>query len=346
MSENTTPELAEDEAVVYVVPLAKTLAIAESEQDHALTEEEVLKIRDTAPCAKIPKNKLQDFLAAQEFDDIDPFNAWFGWNKIKFEKFSAGPLPRLTFTIFAERDQVSKVRKLLQMANYEYQIMPPNQGLAADASNARSSFAPPMDSADQQKLSRHGAIFEVKSKPFDSSTATANAIEALKLISRLVDLGVLEIFSNSSYLAHANKIWKDLARDVSIEEVKTPRTVVLWQLLFFAFVQLPIRFEDEYISCGMHLLGIPDFKIRQSDARTIFGANLQEEEIVKETRKLMERLALYLLHTCTDGSFRSGNTFSLTDDAPSLRAVWQQCDVFPQGDPRFTYLGYYRFDLE
>lgn len=345
MTEDKSIEISENEALVYVVPLAKTLAIAESEQDHPLTEDQVMKIRDTAPCAKIPKNKLADFMAAQEFEDVDPFNAWYGWNKIKYEKFSAGKLPQLTYTVFAERDQVSKIRKLLQMANVEYQIMPPNQGLAADASNARSSFAPPMDASEQQKLSRHGAIFEVKTKPFDSSSAVKNSIETLKLISKLIDIGVLEVFCNSAYLSHSNKVWKDLARDVAIEEAKAPRPVVFWQLLFFAFVQLPIRFEDEFISCGLHHLGIPDFKIKQTDASTIFGTTLNEESIIRETRKLMEHLGIYLLHSCTDGSFRSGNTFSLSDNAPSLRAVWQQCDVFPQTDPRFTYLGYYRFEI-
>jgi hypothetical protein len=59
------------------------LRSAELEKGSALTEEEVIAIRDGASCITMPERVARRVIESRGYDDIDPGNAWEEWQNIR-----------------------------------------------------------------------------------------------------------------------------------------------------------------------------------------------------------------------------------------------------------------------
>jgi hypothetical protein len=63
--------------------LISQLKAAEVKKGFPLTEDEVMEIRDSAPCMAVNAQIFRISEEAQGYKDIDPENCWSEWCKIK-----------------------------------------------------------------------------------------------------------------------------------------------------------------------------------------------------------------------------------------------------------------------
>ena len=68
---------------VIVPPLVTLLAAAESAKGSALTEVEVLEIRDTPTAIMLPSSAAAAAAEARGYPDIDPQRAWVEWQAVR-----------------------------------------------------------------------------------------------------------------------------------------------------------------------------------------------------------------------------------------------------------------------
>ncbi|WP_447762936.1 hypothetical protein [Sphingopyxis panaciterrae] len=71
----------EDDPIIPVPfpPLITLLQQRETAKGSALTEVEVLDIRDAAVCMTMKRSRAEQLAASRGFPDIDPANAWEEW---------------------------------------------------------------------------------------------------------------------------------------------------------------------------------------------------------------------------------------------------------------------------
>ena len=328
-----------DNIVMFLIPLAKTLALAESKEGRPLTEDEVLKIRDNAPCISLSREKAAKFEQDRNYKDLDANNVWMEWHRVKVEDFDASDLPAAYLTICAMNDKLPALERVFEEYKALYKVLPPNPEIVATLENARSKQSPPIQGKHREELLRYEALIDASTASFKAANATKASYENLQLIAKLIMAGALEIFCGSSYLGHDNKVWLGLAQSVLECVADGTKKNDFYRSLISAFVQFPIRIDDQLFTCGMHLLGKPDLII---DSKVIVEQWKTNDGLEGIARQLFWTLSVYLLAICPEGEFVSGNTFSLAEDSPTLRAVWEPCTLFKANDVRFNYLGYWR----
>ena len=71
--------------LVHVPALVAVLLNAEDTKGLALTEQEVLEIRDTSQCMAMPHDVAAKVTEERGYSDIDPENAWEEWQEIRLE---------------------------------------------------------------------------------------------------------------------------------------------------------------------------------------------------------------------------------------------------------------------
>lgn len=96
----------------------------------------------------------------------------------------------------------------------------------------------------------------------------------------------------------------------------------------YAWVRRPIGDDEVVYSCGMHLLGHRDIEV--------VGAS------TVESLELIDGFALYVLIDRPGGSLRPGNTFALSQEAPTVRIAKSPCDRYAVDDFFFNPQGYWR----
>jgi hypothetical protein len=69
--------------IIPVPSLVATLLRREQEKGAALTEAEVLEIRDNCPSVAMTDEMLARVVERRGYDDIDPENAWEEWQAIR-----------------------------------------------------------------------------------------------------------------------------------------------------------------------------------------------------------------------------------------------------------------------
>jgi hypothetical protein len=65
--------------------LVVTLFNIEKNKGAALTEQEVVEIRDRAPVIMLDAQQADQFYAARDYPDIDPENVWTEWQRARAE---------------------------------------------------------------------------------------------------------------------------------------------------------------------------------------------------------------------------------------------------------------------
>lgn len=65
--------------IVFIPPLVAVLLARETEKGVALTEEEVLSLRDNSTCMELPEEVAAAMAKERGYRDIDPENVWEEW---------------------------------------------------------------------------------------------------------------------------------------------------------------------------------------------------------------------------------------------------------------------------
>ena len=74
----------ENDLVITCVPsLVAVLLRAEADKGSALTEQEVLSIRDSCAAIAMPRDVVAKVAEARGYDDIDPERCWEEWQKVR-----------------------------------------------------------------------------------------------------------------------------------------------------------------------------------------------------------------------------------------------------------------------
>ena len=71
--------------LVHVPALVAVLINAEDQKGSALTEQEVIEIRDTSQCIAMPLDVAEKVAEERGYSDIDPENVWQEWSQVKAE---------------------------------------------------------------------------------------------------------------------------------------------------------------------------------------------------------------------------------------------------------------------
>jgi len=74
----------QDNLIIYPIPsLAATLLKRERDKGTALTEDEVIAIRDNAPCIVMPRDEAAKVDEKRGYLDIHPEDCWGEWQRIR-----------------------------------------------------------------------------------------------------------------------------------------------------------------------------------------------------------------------------------------------------------------------
>ncbi len=74
----------DDELIpVFVPALGAVLINAEDKKGEPLTPDEVLSIRDNAPCIMMQNDVARQMAESRGYDDIDPENCWYDWQQLR-----------------------------------------------------------------------------------------------------------------------------------------------------------------------------------------------------------------------------------------------------------------------
>ncbi|MFT4265455.1 MAG: hypothetical protein QM572_18895 [Nocardioides sp.] len=73
----------EDTVIEFVPPLIALLLHSEREKGSALTEDEVIAVRDGATCIRSPRTVAEAMAERRGYDDLDPERVWEEWQEVR-----------------------------------------------------------------------------------------------------------------------------------------------------------------------------------------------------------------------------------------------------------------------
>jgi hypothetical protein len=92
----------------------------------------------------------------------------------------------------------------------------------------------------------------------------------------------------------------------------------------------------------MHLLGAADMIVSKE---AIQGLTRPGETAASATARVFRAFGVYLLAECSTGAFTSGHTFSIDQDSPRSRVLWEPCIGFSEDSHFFNSFGRWRFSV-
>ena len=311
---------------VFMPPLAALLARAEQLKGSPLTETEVARIRDAAPCVTMQPADAAKLLETRGYRDVNPENCWADWHRLRAE-LTGGYLPKIVLCIPGGQTFPQKCEPILADAGNQHEWRKREKGMTEAFAASEFRLRPSLSDEDRASIEKHKSVLYALSSNFPSGRAATVSQSMLELGRRLLEAGGSAIKCESSGIAHGRSQWIEFANQV--ENAKDAST--RWSALFDAFVQFPIRFEKDFYTCGMHLLGKPDLIV---DVDLSPAADCVE---------LFTTFALYLLAECPDGAFASGHTFRASKKALRYRVAWEPCTGYDEDDFFFNPFGRWRF---
>lgn len=319
---------------LFMPPLALMLARAEQVKGSALTETEVLRIRDKAPCITMDADDARKLEESRGYRDVDPENCWADWHRLRAQVTGNGFLPKIVLCVLGGKSYPKEVEAILAEEGVEHEFRGRDRRMRKAFEASACGVRPSLEDEDFARIGRHAAVLYVLSENYPASEGPSVSHSFLRLGRRLLEAGGIAMKCESSGIAHSRSRWIELAAQAEKgQKAPGPQGAGggLWSALYQAYVQLPIQSEDSFYTCGMHLLGKPDLIV----ATELMTAN--------KAVKLFDAFAMYLLAECPDGGFASGNTFQAKKAAPRFRVVWEQCTDYDEDEFFFNPFGRWRF---
>jgi hypothetical protein len=317
----------------FVVPLGTTLAELETAKQRLLTNEEIIECRDKEPCVMMKAEDVEKLSAVREFVDIHAENVLADWHRRRIE-FCESFWPSLVFYVPTKGEVTQDCRELLDAREVKYEIKPHSKTLHKHFEEQASWYTPVASGEEIASIAEHTDYFVLRTKPFKSSQALEISAPFIPLIGELLDLGALGVSLETANLVHSKEAWMRFVRRFREQPLET---------CVFSLAQMPVTTPDSIISIGMHCLGQPDYSIKKE---TLLSMGFTPENMGEAACNLFQSLATYLIGTCPPNSFISGNTFSITADAPRLKVDIQNCNLFKDADIRYNPFGVWHLSRE
>jgi hypothetical protein len=328
--------MARDKQVVpvFMPPLATLLARAEEVKGSALTETEIMRIRDGAPCIMMDMNDAKKMNESRGYRDVNPETCWADWHRLRVQLTGNGFLPKIVLCLLGGKDFSNQCEAILKEEGVEHEFASPDKRMAKAFEASAFRIRPSLDEKDLARIDKHSAVLYVLSENFPASEGPEISYSFLRLGGRLLEAGGIAMKCESSGIAHSRSRWIELASQAENGQKHlgaSDARAEYWSALFDAFVQFPIQSEDDFYTCGMHLLGKPDL---------IVASGMMP---VMQAVDLFNIFAVYLLAECPDGGFASSHTFSASKGSPRYRVVWEQCTNYEEDEFFFNPFGRWRF---
>lgn len=317
---------------VFIPPLATLLAKAESVKGSRLTESEVLRIRDRAICMMIAPEQAAKMSESRGYRDVEPENCWADWHRLRVEQTGNGYLPKIVLCVLGDASLESPCGQLLKSESLEHEWREHDERMVSAFEASACRCDPSLTGEDLINIGKHSRVLYVLSRNFSAQDGPSASRDFLRLGGRLLELGAIALKCDSSGIAHGRARWLELAREAAGDEFS--------EALVRAYVQLPIWNGEDFYTCGLHLLGLPDLIVSDVLLRTAHGSS---ESQGWNSVDLFRTFAGYLLSECTPGKFSSGHTFSLSASTPRFRVSWEECTGYDEDDFFYNPFGRWRF---
>jgi hypothetical protein len=308
---------------VFVPPLGMVLAQAEEAKGCPLTKAEVEHIRDESACIMMVASRAGQMAASRGYRDVEPENCWVDWHRLRVQLTGHGCLPKIVLCVLGNGELREQWEPVLQSRRIEHEWADADRRMPRAFQASASGHNRSLGQDDLAAVAGHSEVLYLLSPNFTAQDAAEVSTSFLRLGARLLEAGAVAMKCESSGIAHSRTRWQELA------SASSPAP---WPALLRAYVQMPILGDDDYTSCGLHLLGQPDLIVSRSlvsDAEGVVN--------------LFLTFALYLLDECPPGKFAPGHTFRVNADAPRYRLVWEECTGYAEDDFFFNPFGRWRF---
>lgn len=322
-------ETKEDIVIVFIPSLGEILENAEKLKGSPLSESEIVSIRDSAQCITMERDDAIKGTQARGFIDVDPENCWTDWHRFRSDRSGTGPM--IVLCIPGGDSLEEQARSLVRDDNVKIEVQDYDPRVV---SAFKFLLVNPAD-GELEAVSKHKKVLYLSSKIKSADEAPQTAANAVKIAASLALAVDSPLKSDSSGIAHSKASVAEIA-----EQLHNERSVEFWAALFQTFVQYPISTDDDFYTCGMHVLGKPDLIISDSLLETILVGNPAK---VQAAAFLFSSFCLYLLIECTEIQFSSGHTFRPAEDWPPMRVKWEPCGTY---EPEALYhnpYGMWRF---
>lgn len=317
---------------VFIPPLAALLAHAERIKGKRLTEDEIIRVRDESVCMMMRRDEAAKLAESRGYRDVEPENCLADWHRLRVQLTGNGWLPKLVLCVLGSADLESRCRPTLDAEGVAYEWGEHDVRMSAAFQASACPCDPSLKSSDLASIGEHSRVLYVLSTNFNAQDALGVCDRFLRLGRRLLEAGAVAMKCESSGIAHGRERWLELAHDAKGES--------RCRALFRAFVQLPIAAGDDYYTCGLHLLGLPDLIVSDTILRQVYGPT---DDRVWNAIALFRVFAEYLLTECDESRFHSGHTFSLGPASPRFRILWEDCTGYAEDDFLFNPFGRWRF---
>jgi len=322
-------ETKEDIVIVFIPSLGETLEHAEKSKGAPLTEDEIVSIRDTAPCITMEREDAIKGTKGRGFIDVDPENCWPDWHRFRSDRSGTGPM--IVLCIPGGDSLEEQVKLLVKDDDVKVEVQDFDPRVVGAF---KFLLVNPAD-GELDAVSQHRKVVYLSSKIESAYKAPETAAKAVKIAASVAQAVDSPLKSDSYGIAHSKASVAEIA-----EQLETERSVEFWAALFQTFVQYPISSDDDFYTCGMHVLGRPDVIISDSLLETILVGNPAK---VQAAAFLFSSFCLYLLIECNEIRFSSGHTFRPAEDWPPIRVKWEPCGTY---EPEALYhnpYGMWRF---
>jgi hypothetical protein len=309
---------------VFIPPLAMVLGAAEREKGAPLSEPEVLALRDESTTMMMDPADAEQMAVSRGLRDVEPEDCWADWHRLRVEYSGKGYLPKFVLCLVGDAAFGEHAAKWLRAEGVEHEVEGYDARMVTAFESSACRVRPSLGKPELAEISHHESVVYVLSPHFTAGQAVTEAARMLALGAHLLSTGGLAMKCDSSGIAHGRERWGTLA--------KSPEAEALFQ----AFVRFPIRSEQDYYTCGMHLLGKPD----------LIATDAAMQGSAREVLNLYEAFALYLLTECLPRHFASGHTFRCDEDSPRYVVRWEACTGYDEDDFFFNPFGRYRFERE
>ena len=264
---------------------------------------------------------------------------------------SAEPMiyPKLVLCLVGDERFPEVVEELLQDEELEFEVQrEPDPRMVEAFRAAAAALQPTIDAAELEKIAAHRSVVYLISENYPPDEAIHVAHEMLAIGVELLESGGIAMKCESSGVAHSAELWTklagvadealELASDENLEsdDEAIDAFADFWSALVQAFVQLPILTSDDYKTCGLHLLGVPDL---------IIGRDLMQDLSEDDESPDTEAAGLFLLAALThlmqdrDAPPETFDTFRIDEESPEFRVREESCDDIPADDLFFNPFG-------
>ena len=255
-------------------------------------------------------------------------------------------LPKIVLCLLSDLESKPRLEQMLTGEGIEHEFGERDSRMDQAFVAVASRTKPSLTQDDLDQIADHSLVVYILSDAYPKDKAFQAASWFLLVACKLLNADAVAMKCESSGIAHSRRRWIELGenckhnRPSASDSEDSEPSAGFYTSLFEAYVQYPIASNEDYYSCGMHLLGKADVIIASS---LLKNALPESDSLIADLAYLFNAFCLYILAESSECHFVSGNIFHPDLELPSFRVVWEECQGYPEDDLYFNPYGRWRF---